>query len=121
MMGARELGIGSDVEPKTMHQFTILRAQSRGMRTEGVFANAAVRSVDLQNDAGAGFRQTLPGIAGKLGLLVSTELVGGAADDPTGTQPLRRYHDGFEHVSSTHYEKVNRLAFFFRHGHCRRE
>src|SRR5882762_50537 len=104
-----------------MHQFNILRSQSRRMRAEGVFANAAVRSIDVQDEAGAGFRQTLPGIAGKLGLFISAELVGETADDPAGPQPLRRHNNSFEHISGGHYEKMNRLAFFFRHGHCRRE
>src|SRR5216684_669499 len=91
------------------------------MRPQGVFSRAAVRSVDLQDEAGAGFRQTLPGIAGKLGLFVSAELVGETADDPAGTQSLRRHDNGFEHVSRRDYDKMNGLAFFFRHGHCRRK
>src|ERR1700737_4020309 len=104
-----------------MHQLNILRSQSRGMRPEGGFANPAVRSIDVQDEAGAGFRQTLPGIAGKLGLLVSTELVGETANDPAGPPPLRRHYNGFEHIRGGPHEKMNRLAFFFRHGYCRRE
>src|SRR4030088_2006229 len=110
MMGTCVLGIGSDVEPKTMHQFNILSSQSRGMRPEGVFPNAAVRSIDVQDEAGAGFRQTLPGIAGKLSLFVSTELVGETADDPAGPQPLRRHYNSFEHIRGGHHEQMNRLA-----------
>src|SRR3954467_10375048 len=81
---SRKFGVGGDVKPELMHEFDILRAHARGVGAEGVLAHGAIRSGNLQRQAGAWLSETLPRIAGQLGLLVGSELVGKTADDAAG-------------------------------------
>src|ERR1700736_3720402 len=120
-MRAGILRVRSNVQPELMHQFNVLRAQTRVMRSQGILANAAVGSVYLHNQPWTWLWQALPGIAGKLGLLIGAELIREAADDPAGTQALRRHHNRFEYVRGWHHEKMNGLAFFFRHSYGSRK
>ena len=104
-----------------MHQFDVLRAHTRGVRAKRVFTDGTIGSAHFQHHARTRFRQTLPGITGKLGLFIRGELVGKPANDTAGIEALSRHHDGFKHVGCWDNEQRNRLAFFFRHGDSRSE
>src|SRR5580700_109534 len=117
VVGPGEPGIAGDVEPELVHEFDILRAQARSMRSNDILANRAVGGADLQAQAGTGLGHAFPGVASKLGLLVSGELVGEAADHARGIEALRGHHDGFEYIGRRNHEKGNGLAFFFCDGH----
>ena len=115
-----EFGIGGDVEPELVHEFNVLRAQTRRVRADQILANRAVGSADFQAQARAGLGHALPGVAGQFGLLVSRELVREATDHACGIEALRGDHDGIEDVGGRDYQQMNWLALFFRRRRRRR-
>ena len=71
VMCSSKAWIGRYLEPKMVKEIEILISQSRRMRAEIIFPRHPIRQADFHNQPRLGFRQSLPGIAGQLGLFVS--------------------------------------------------
>lgn len=114
VVSAAVLGVRGNIEPHFVHEFEILRAHPRRVRTKRVFVDLPIGLVDLDDQPRSGLGQTFPRVARELGLLVGGEFVGEAANNPARVQTLSGDYNRIKDIASRDHEQRNRFAFFFR-------
>src|SRR5260370_724359 len=82
-------------------------------RAHTIFGRDAVKQTHLRCQPRLWIRQPTPGVDGKLSLLMGTQLVRAAANNPAGFQPLGRHYDGIKDVGSRDYQQRDWFTFFF--------